>query len=62
MDNFHSDHVRDVDSHGNLVSLLMYLENLIFLKINDFACLFGGMSCLWLIDIIIIVFCENFFW
>ena len=41
MDNFHSDLMRDVDSHENLLNLLMYLENFIFVKINDFAYLFG---------------------
>ena len=42
MGNFHSEPVRDVDSHGNLLSLMMYLENLIFVKMNDFEYLFGG--------------------
>ena len=41
MGNFHCDLVRDVVSHGNLLKLMMYLENLIFMRINDFAYLFG---------------------
>ena len=32
LDNFHFDYVRDVDSYGSLLSLLMYLENSIFVK------------------------------
>ena len=41
MGNFHSDLVRDVDSHGNLLNLLMSLEKSIFVKVNDFAYVFG---------------------
>ena len=54
MGNFHFFLVRYVDSHENLPILT------IFVRIIDFACLFGRgwVSCLWSIDIIIVVFCE----
>ena len=41
MGSFYSDPVRDVDIRGNLLSLLMLLENSVFVKINDFAYSFG---------------------
>ena len=42
MGNFFSDPVRDVYSHGSLLSLMMYFESFIFVKINDFVYFFGG--------------------
>ena len=42
MGNFFSDPVRDVYSHGSLLSLMMNFENFIFVKINDFEYFFGG--------------------
>ena len=41
MDNFHYDFERDVDSHGNLLNLLMSLENSTLVKINDFVFVYG---------------------
>ena len=41
MGEFHSDLVRDVDSHQNLLNFLMSLGNLSFVKVNDFTYLFG---------------------
>ena len=41
MDNFHCDIERDVDSHESLLILLMSLENSTFVKINDFAFVYG---------------------
>ena len=46
MGKFQSDPVKDVGSHGNLLNLMMYLGNLISVRKDDFAYLFGGMSCL----------------
>ena len=39
-----------VDSHASLLSLMIYFENFIFVKINDLSIFFGGgggggMSC-----------------
>ena len=41
MDNFHYDLERDMESHGNLLNLMMLLENLNFVKKIDFAYVFG---------------------
>ena len=41
IDNFHYDLERTVDSHGNLLNLLISMENSTFLKINDFAYVYG---------------------
>ena len=40
LDSFRYDPVRDVDGLGSLLSLLMYLGNSIFLKLNDLAYFF----------------------
>ena len=45
-------------SHGNLLNLMTFVENLIFVVINDLRVCPGGFSCLRSADIIIIVFRE----
>ena len=44
MGNFHSYLVKFVESHGNLQKLLMVVENLIVVKTNDFAYLYGKIE------------------
>ena len=41
MDNFHCDLERDVDSHENLLNLWMSWEKSTFVKIEDFAFVYG---------------------
>ena len=42
MGNFHSYLVKYVGSQENFLNLMMFVGNSIFVKIIDFACLFGG--------------------
>ena len=58
MGKFHSDLVNFVGSHETLLNLMMVLENLIFLKKVISRIFTRGLSCLWSIDIIIIMFCK----